>query len=233
MASEILRDDAERNRAAAVDHKPEQYDPEQYDPEEYDPEEYDPDADRNTPADTDDSATAFVTKGKARLEPILDGIKATALRAGGVQGMALMAVHGSLMAYTSTLLNYMAGIGEEEDLPEPRDEMADSKPNNPVEQAQLAAHLNPDVAVPAAKEGAGVTSSPLVEVTAPQSQPVPSVKLQTSATPQPVALPSVGQSVDTAVAAPNPAPSQGPPEQIAVVPQPLVSSPAEQAALLS
>lgn len=89
--------------------------------------------------ETDNSATAFVTKGKTRLEPILDGIKATALRAGGVQGMALMAVHGSLMAYTSALLNYVAGIGAENDAPEPRDEMADSKPNNPVEQAQLAA----------------------------------------------------------------------------------------------
>jgi hypothetical protein len=223
MASDILRDDAERNRGAAVDHEPAAYYPDA---------DW-PDQAKQRPADADDSTTSFVTKGKARLEPILDGIKTTALRAGGVQGMALMAVHNSLVAYTSALLNYMAGIGEGEDLSEPRDEMADSKPNNPVEQAQLAAHLNPDVAVPAAKEGAGVTSSPLVEVTAPQSQPVPSVKLQTSATPQPVALPSVGQSVETAVAAPNPAPSQGPPEQIAVVPQPLVSAPAEQADLLS
>lgn len=132
--------------------------------------------------ETDNSATAFVTKGKTRLEPILDGIKATALKAGGVQGMALMAVHGSLMAYTSALLNYVAGIGADDDLPEPRDEIADSKPNNPVEQAQLAAHLNP----------------------AEKAQ----------------------------LAGPNPAPTQDPPKQIAVVPQPVVSAPTEQADLL-
>jgi hypothetical protein len=60
------------------------------------------------------AAQDFVAAGQARVAPILDGMNSLADRVGGVGGLQMHAMHGILVAYTSALLNHIAGIAPPE-----------------------------------------------------------------------------------------------------------------------
>lgn len=124
-------------------------------------------------------------------------------------------------AFRWALLAVAAGDpGEEAEAEEPRDELGDSKANNPLEQAQLTAALNPTLDIPAPQPGAVQVSS-VIEVTAPQSLPTPTVAIPMAVVPVDAAQPTVGQDIGDAVPTTDQTQTEPVLRAIPIVPQPI------------
>lgn len=68
--------------------------------------------DPGAPIEHRDERQAFVAAGQARVAPILQGMNDLAARVGGVGGLQMNAMHGTLVAYTAALLNHIAGVAD-------------------------------------------------------------------------------------------------------------------------
>lgn len=113
---------------------------------------------------------AFIAEGNRRCAAALEGLKDLSTRIGGVTGLAVAAIHGSLLAYTSALLNHIAGI------PDP------NKPAEDVTSSDLAPEAPEPQADPAPEDMAQPKAPPADPVA--EAAPEAPVELPADVEPQ-------------------------------------------------
>lgn len=84
----------------------------------------------------------FVAAGQMRIAAPLDALNSLADRLGGQNGMMLYALHGTLSACFSAMLNHIAGIPEAEPVPHETDPSVDR--TSAAVDPQPAAADNPE-----------------------------------------------------------------------------------------
>jgi hypothetical protein len=184
-----------------------------------------------------DDNTKSVLRVRDRLEAVLGPIEAAGRRELGAAGLATIQMVNGLRAVGQMFIDEMHGVkpvemkahenvtgdnlGDDDTNVGSRNELADSKPTNPIETAALASVLNPGLGIPKPIVGGSQMVSPIIEVTAPQSLPTPKPGVKTGGPVPDAAIPTVGSQMGDALVKEAVIPEDPNPGPIAVIPVPV------------